>query len=95
MNLIWTDKAEEDFEQNILFLLDKWDEKVVKKFTTETSFILKILGKTPKVFQKDKKINVHFVPITKHVTLFYEIHKSEVVLLRFWNNYQNPRKMRL
>ena len=95
MNIIWSDKAEEDFEQNIIYLLDNWDEKVVQKFTYETEFVLSIISKSPKVFQKHKKINVHFVPITKHVTLFYEIENKEIYLLRFWNNFQNPRKVKL
>ena len=60
MNIIWSDKAEEDFEQNIIYLLENWNEKIVQKFTYETEFVLNIISKSPKVFQKLKKINVHF-----------------------------------
>lgn len=94
MKISWSEKAEEDFEQNIIFLLDRWNENVAQSFTSETVLVLKIISKTPKVFQKNKKLNVHFVPITKQVTLFYEIQKKQIILLRFWNNFQNPRKIK-
>lgn len=95
MNIIWSDQAEDDFEQNIIYLFEKWNEKVVQKFTYETEFVLNIISKSPKVFQKNKKLNIYFVPITKHVTLFYEIVDKEIYLLRFWNNFQNPRRVHL
>jgi plasmid stabilization system protein ParE len=95
MKLIWSDKAEEDFDCNIDYLYRDWNEEVVLDFTTETARVLKIIRNTPRAFRKDKKTNVHCASITKHITLFYDVQQKEIVLLRFWNNYQNPRKRRL
>ena len=95
MKLVWSDKAEEDFACNIEYLYRDWNEEVVLDFTAETERVLKIIRNTPRAFRKDKKTNVHCASITKHITLFYDVRKNEIVLLRFWNNYQNPRKRSL
>lgn len=93
MKIIWSDKAEEDFKQNIEYLFQEWNEEVVKNFTFEAERVLKIIEITPRVFQKHQKKNVYIVPITKHITLFYDVKRKEIQLLRFWNNFKNPRKL--
>lgn len=95
MNIVWSDFALADFESNILFLSDEWNEQVIQDFTSETERILNIISKTPKAFPKHNNQNIHSVPITKHITLFYDVKINEIQLLRFWNNYQNPKKMKL
>lgn len=95
MKITWSDKAEEDFASNIEYLYQDWNEAVVQDFTAETERVLKIIQATPKIFRKHKKSNVHVAPITKHITLFYDVKKKEIQLLRFWNNFQNPRKLSL
>ncbi len=95
MKIKWSDKAVEDFEQNILFLFQEWNKSVVKDFTYETERFLKIISLNPKAFQKHKKMKCHIVPITKHITLFYEVKRTQIELLRFWNNLKDPRKIKL
>jgi plasmid stabilization system protein ParE len=95
MKIIWSEKALQDFEQNIDYLFEEWNQDVVQDFTSETERILEILKETPKAFQKHKKTKVHIVPIVKQVTLFYDVKSSHIELLRFWNNYKNPRQIKL
>jgi plasmid stabilization system protein ParE len=95
VKITWSNKAEEDFDQNIQFLLEEWTETVVQDFTFETERVLKIISINPKAFQKHKKMKCQIVPITKHITLFYDVKRKEIELLRFWNNFKNPRKINL
>ena len=95
MTILWSQKAEEDFESNIIYLLENWSIEVVQDFTSETEKVLNIITINPKAFQHNKVIKCHVVPITKQITLFYEIKKTQIILLRFWNSYQNPRKLKL
>ncbi len=95
MTILWSKKAEEDFESNIIYLLENWSTEVVQEFTSETEKVLNILAINPKAFQQNIVIKCHVVPITKQITLFYEVKKNQVILLRFWNNYQNPRKLKV
>jgi plasmid stabilization system protein ParE len=95
MTILWSAKAEEDFESNIIYLLENWSIEVVQDFTSETEKVLNILTINPKAFQENKAIRCHVVPITKQITLFYEIKKKQIILLRFWNAYQNPRTLKI
>jgi len=94
MEIIWSTKAEDDFELNILYLLENWSIDIVQDFTSQTEKVLNILLLNPKAFQENKKMNCHAALITKHVTLFYQVKKNQIILLRFWNNYQNPRNLK-
>ncbi len=91
MKITWSPKADEDFEQNLEYLLEEWTEEVALNFTDETKRVLDIILVTPKAFQKHKKMKCHIVPITKHITLYYDVKRKEIELLRFWNNFKNPR----
>jgi plasmid stabilization system protein ParE len=95
MEIKWSRFAEEDFDHNISYLLSEWNPQVAKDFITKTERVLFLIGKTPKAFKKHKATQVHIVPITQQITLFYEVRNKEILLLRFWNNYKNPRKLTL
>lgn len=95
MEIKWSRIAEEDFDHNISYLLSEWNTQVAKDFVTKTERVLFLIGKTPKAFKKHKTAHVHIVPITQQITLFYELRNKEILLLRFWNNYKNPRKLTL
>ncbi len=86
----WSKSAESDFEENLNYLFEQWDEKVVLDFTLESERVFEIIAQKPKAFRKYKK-NIHQVPITKHITLFYRVEKNKIELLRFWNNFKKPR----
>ncbi len=95
MTILWSEKAVEDFESNIIYLLENWSIEVVQEFTAEIEKVLNILTINPKAFQYNNLIKCHVVPISKQITLFYEVKKKQVILLRLWNNYQNPRKLKV
>jgi plasmid stabilization system protein ParE len=95
MEIKWSRFAEEDFDHNISYLLSDWNPQVAKDFITKTERVLFLIDKTPKAFKKHKATQVHIVPITQQITLFYEVRNKEILLLRFWNNYKNPRKLTL
>lgn len=50
MNILWSEKAEEDFEANILYLMENWNLEVVQDFTSEVQRILNIISLNPKTF---------------------------------------------
>ena len=87
--------AVEDFDRNIVYLINFWNVKVVRQFTAETINVIELISINPQAFQFYKEQNCYAVPITKQITLFYEFRKNEIILLRFWNNYQNPRGLTL
>lgn len=93
ITIVWSAKAQEDFEYNIQYLLENWPIEVVHQFTAETEKILHMLITHPKGFQYDQQLKCYFAPVAKQISLIYEIKGKKLVLLRFWNNFQNPRKL--
>lgn len=92
----WSDFAKVDYWDNIDYLLKDWSEKEAVSFIEKVDIVLQIISISPITFQKSGYKNIHFVPVTPQITLYYRIqNKSTVELVRFWNNYQNPKKLKV
>jgi len=95
--IIWSEESYKTFLENINYLRLNWSDKEIKKFTAE-------LNKT--IF-KNREISLFLSPsvkhsdirkakINKHITLYY-CYKEEInqlSLITFWNNKQNPDKLK-
>lgn len=95
--IIWSPRAEKSYNRISDYILEKWSKKEVKKFNDiASSTILKIV-KNPEMFvasKKQKKIRKGFV--TKHTSLIYKIKSNKIIeLVYFWDNRQNPKKLKL
>jgi len=94
MNVRWTSIAKRDYHQNIAFLLKKWSTKEAKNFIVRVDYCLGIIAKNPSAFKRIGVQDIHVVPVTKHISIFYHVKNKEIIILRFWNNFQNPKKTR-
>ncbi len=96
ISIDWSVESIEDFEQNIEYLEERFSEKEVQSFIDKTQNILQIISKNPNAFKATTYKQVHSVPIVHQVNLFYRIVNNEnIELIRFWNNYQNPKNLEL
>lgn len=95
VNIIWTEKAIADFSDSIYYLETQWSEKEINRFLEKTDEILDKLSKGNLTFQSTEHQNIYYVPILKQITLYYKITAKTTYLLRFWNNYQNPKTIKL
>jgi plasmid stabilization system protein ParE len=95
LKIHWSVLAKKDFDENIEYLLTDWNQKVARNFTNEVLRVLEIINQSPKIFNYNKELHVYQVQITKHIKLFYEIKSNKIILLRFWNNYKNPKSISL
>jgi plasmid stabilization system protein ParE len=94
--IIWSDLATHDYWSNIDYLLKDWSEKVAVYFIERVDSILKIIAERPDIFQLSEYKNIHFVPVTPQITLYYRIGNDNAIeLLRFWSNYQDSGKLRM
>ena len=95
MNLIWTSLAEKSYNQNIEYLLEEWSLKVVQHFILEVERTMNIVKESPNCFQEwefDKTFRMGL--IHENISFFYKIHTTEIVVYLFWNNLQNPKKLK-
>lgn len=93
----WSDEAIKTFDNNINYLMKEWSENEIRNFIKQTNEKIKSIESNPKLYRRSEK-NPHIrrVGINKNVTLFYQYlpTKKEVTFLTFWNNRQDPKKLK-
>ena len=93
--VIYSPLAKNSFEQNIAYLEKEWTLKEIKNFINKTSEVVELLKMDPYVFPLSEfDTNIRKVVLIKQITLFFEIKKKEVHIHLFWNNYQDPEKIK-
>ncbi|MXO03293.1 type II toxin-antitoxin system RelE/ParE family toxin [Flavobacterium sp. HBTb2-11-1] len=94
--VIWTNAAKNDYWKNIEYLQSEWTLQEVYNFIDKTDALILLLLKQNLVFKPTDYKDVFHVPVTKQITLYYRILENyNIELLRFWNTYQNPKKLKL
>lgn len=92
--IIWSDEAKSDYDNNISFLLENWSAAEAQEFVDEVSFILKNLPAMPEMFPSFGYKKIHKGIVCKQISILYRISPDTIELLRFWNNYQDPDKLK-
>lgn len=96
MTIHWTQEAIDSFADNISYLRNEWNEKVIQDFIENTEATLILIEKNPLLFPAvNKKKIFRKCLIVKQISLYYKIKKDRIDLISFWNNYQNPKKLKL
>lgn len=97
MKIVWSNQARKDYFTVLDYLYENWGINEVKTFVKKTEDILKVIKKYPQTFiESSKKRNVCKGFVTKHNSVFYKVNdnKKEIILLTFWDNRQNPKKLK-
>lgn len=90
----WNKLAKDDYFDNIEYLLKKWSEIEAQNFIDEVDEIIFILRQGKVDFQETDFPNIRRCVIRAQITLFYQIVDDQhIELLRFWNNYQDKKKL--
>ncbi len=93
--IIYTPLAKKSFQQNILYLDENWTIKEIRNFIQKTSDIVDILKINPVLFPPwEFNKTIRKVVIVKQITLFYEVLEKRIYLHLFWNNYQDPERIK-
>ncbi|HVV54909.1 MAG TPA: type II toxin-antitoxin system RelE/ParE family toxin [Mucilaginibacter sp.] len=93
----WTPEAERTFSQNLEYLASRWNNKVVSDFIDKVDDALDVIALQPEAFPLHNATqNIHKSVVAPQITIYYRILNNESIdLLTFWNNYQNPDKLKL
>lgn len=96
MLIVWTDKADETFDQINAYILAKFSQKEVDDFVLKSYEVLKVIQSHPKLYPVSRLKNYRAVRkavIHPHSTLYYRItNKTTITLVTFWDNRKNPKK---
>ena len=96
MKITWSAQAKKDYYKVLDYLHENWGINEVKSFIDKTEQVLKAIKKHPQAFiESPQKKHVRKGLVTKHNSLFYKVkpNKKEIILLTFWDNRQNPKKL--
>ena len=92
--IVWSPLAERDFADILEYLNENWDEKMTIQFIGLTEEIIEQISKNPRqfplIFKKEK---IRKCVLTKHNTLFYRDSKSQIYILRIYDNRQDPKSL--
>lgn len=96
MNVLWSTNAIDSFNQNVTYLQEEWSQKVVEEFLDKVDEAVASISTYPLAFPiYGKHKNIRRCLIVKQITLFYRIKNQQIELLLFWNNYRNPKRLKL
>lgn len=95
MQIIWSDDALADYHQNIDFLLEKWSEQVAVEFMEDVETIIELVECQPEIYPLTDYKGIRKAVVRKQITLFFSVKEEAIYLIRFWNSYQNPERLKL
>ena len=93
MKVVWTRTARETFLAETDFILRKWNSKQVKAFILLVDESIRLLS-SGIVHGRLLNSNHFRLVISKQTSLYYFIEDDKLVLQVFWNNKQDPEKLR-
>ena len=93
--VIWSEQAKLDYWDNIDYLQYRWGLNVTLEFMDKVDVMINILRAEKTSFKPSNYKDIHEVPIVKQINLFYKTDDTNLYLVRFWNNYQDPKKLKL
>jgi plasmid stabilization system protein ParE len=93
--LRWTTESRETFNQNLEYLSEEWDFKVINNFLDRVEEALEQIRSNPELYPLYRPTDkVYRCIIHKRVVLYYRIvDDKHIDLLTFWSTYQDPDKL--
>jgi len=88
--VVLTPRAKETFIAVILQIKDKWGDHSADKFVERTYQVLYTIAQQPYLFKAYQQENVRKAYISKHTSLVYRVTSSQIEVLFFWDNRQEP-----
>ena len=95
MKIVWTSLAKKSYNKTTSYLEEYRNIDIVKDFILEVERTMKIISANPYCFQNweyDSSFKKGFV--NKNISFYYKVHFNEIVVYLFWNNYQDPEKLK-
>jgi len=95
--IIWSAESKQTYLGIIEYLEKEWTEREIRNFVERVHNKLNLLSAQPEIGKIHKKrYKVHKTLIHKKVSLVYHIKplKKEIHLLTFWDNRQDPAKLK-
>lgn len=91
-----SERAENNLDNIINYLLVEWNEKVKDNFIAYFRRNIKLLSVNPYIFQEySKKKRIRTCLITKHNAMYYRIVKDTVEIITIHDTRRNPKVFKI
>jgi len=91
LSVVYTPAAKATFKVIHTLILNKFGKKAANKFLIKTEKTISLIKDQPLMFKSsDIAENIRIGFITKQCTMFYRVETTEIQLLYFWDNRQEP-----
>lgn len=88
-----TKRASESFHKTVEYIEQEWSIRSAQKFVVRVDKFLKVLKKQPDIGKLElEEKGIRGFVISRHNTVFYRIKEETIILLKFFDNRQNPNK---
>ncbi|MBT3385580.1 MAG: type II toxin-antitoxin system RelE/ParE family toxin [Prolixibacteraceae bacterium] len=95
LEIRWSKKADNKFDQILEYLRVEWGEKVTSDFVKKVFDFLEILSEFPEIGTVENRTkSIRGFSIIKQIKIFYKINKNYVTILNFYDTRQNPKNKR-
>ena len=94
-NVIWSARAKADYRKTIIYLIENWSLKEVRKFTEQVASVMLKIIINPEIGTATKNRSTRRLVLSKHTTIHYKIENNTIHLISLWANRRNPKKLKL
>ncbi|HAC25913.1 MAG: type II toxin-antitoxin system RelE/ParE family toxin [Cyclobacteriaceae bacterium] len=94
MKVVWSPRAQADFEYHLTFLRVEWGESVARKFFDRCIRLIDQITANPRMFVASTSFpDIRRCVVNRKITLYYRIKQDQIELITFWLAQQNPERL--
>jgi len=95
-DLRWSDRALEENGKLLDYLLSEWGEEIALRIKEQIDNAAHRIQNSPEHFQVFiKSRNIRRCVISPQTSLFFRVHKKEIVIMSIFDNRRSPKKRKL
>ena len=92
LEIVWTKRADKKFDAILNYLLTDWGTNVTTNFVRKTHHVVELLSEYPEMGSMEHKKNgIYGFTIVKQINVFYRVSGTQLIVLNFFDNRQNPQ----
>lgn len=93
--VVWSIRALRTYVDNLTYLEREWTDKEAASFVRRPEEVIHYIQSDPFIYEAStKKANVYRCVVTTHISLYYKRANDKIMLLIFWDNGQNPTRLK-
>jgi plasmid stabilization system protein ParE len=93
-SILWSPQANHTYQQILEYLQERWTEREIKNFIDRTETVLSFISQNPYLYRYSKQNDSYKCVVTEQTSLIYQINQDKIELLTFWDNRQDPKKLK-